>query len=103
MSFAQYKKYTNKLTRLRKITKQQYYFKLFQTYRSDSKKTWKTINELYSKHQKQSSDINSLKLNDGTQTSCPITISNHLMSIFLPLEYQWGMGFGLPIHLSLHL
>jgi len=35
---AQYKKYTNKLARLRKIAKQQYYFKLFQTYRSDSKK-----------------------------------------------------------------
>jgi len=49
---AQYKKYTNKLTRLRKTAKQQYYFKLFQKYRSDSKKTWKTINELYSTHQK---------------------------------------------------
>ena len=53
---AQYKKYTNKLTQLRKIAKQQYCFKLFQKYRSDSKKTWKTINELYSTHQKQSSD-----------------------------------------------
>jgi len=31
-----------------------------------------TINGLYSKHQKQSSDINSLKINDGTKTSCPI-------------------------------
>ena len=35
---AQCKKYTNKLTRLRKIAKQQYYFKLFQKHRSDSKK-----------------------------------------------------------------
>jgi len=35
---AQYKNYTNKLTRLRKIAKQQYYFKLFQKCRSDSKK-----------------------------------------------------------------
>jgi len=59
---AQYKKYTNKLSRLRKIAKQQYYFKLFQKYRSNSKKTWKTINELHSTLQKQSSDINSLKL-----------------------------------------
>ena len=89
---AQYKKYTNKLTRLRKIAKQQHYFKLFQTYRSDSKKTWKTINELYSKHQKQSSDINSLKLNDGTQTSCPITISNTLNEYFSSIGVSMGNG-----------
>ena len=34
---AQYKKYTNKLTRLRKLAKQEYYFKLFQKYSSNSK------------------------------------------------------------------
>ena len=87
---AQYKKYTNKLTRLRKIAKQQYYFKLFQKYRSDSKKTWKT--ELYSTHQKQSSDIISLKLNDGTQTSCPITISNTPNEYFSSIGVSMGNG-----------
>ena len=88
---AQYKKYTNKLTRLRKIAKQQYYFKLFQKY-SDSKKTWKTINELHSTHQKQSSDINSLKLNDATQTSCPISISNTLNEYFSSIGVSMGIG-----------
>jgi len=39
----QYKKYTNKLTWLQKIAKQQYYFKLFQKYRSDSKKHRKLL------------------------------------------------------------
>ena len=62
---AQCKKCTNKLTQLQKIAQQQYYFKLLQKYRSDS---WKTINELHFPHQKQSSDINSLKLNDDTHT-----------------------------------
>ena len=79
---AQYKKYTNTLTRLQKIAKQQYYFMLFKKYTIDSKKTWKTINELHSRHQNQSSDINSLMLNDGTQTSCPISISNTLNDYF---------------------
>ena len=88
----QYKKYTNKLRRLRKIAKQQHYFKLFQKYRSNSKKTWKTINESYSTHQKQSSDINSLKLNDGTRTSCPITISNTLNEYFSSTGVSMGNG-----------
>jgi len=89
---ARYEKYTNKLTRLRKIAKQQYYFKLFQKYRSDCKKTWKTINELYSTHQKQSSDINSLKLNDSTQTSCPTTASNTLNEYFSSIGVSMGNG-----------
>jgi len=89
---AQYKQYTSKLTRLRKIAKQQYYFKLFQKYRSDSKKTWKTINEFHSTHQKPSSDINSLKLNDGTQTSCPISMSNTLNEHFSSIGVSMGNG-----------
>jgi len=89
---AKYKKYTDKLTRLRKIAKQHYYFKMFQKYRSDSKETWKTMNELHSTHQKQSSDINSLKLNDGTQTSCPISISNTLNEYFSSIGVSMGNG-----------
>ena len=40
---AQYKKYTNKLTRLRKIAKQQYYFKLFQNTEAIPKKHGKLL------------------------------------------------------------
>ena len=54
--------------------------------------TWKTINKLHSTHQKQSSDINSLKLNDGTQTSCPISISNTLDEYFSSIGVSMGNG-----------
>ena len=54
--------------------------------------SWKTINELHSTHQKQSSDINTLKLNDGTQASCPISISNTLNEYFSSIGVSMGNG-----------
>jgi len=49
-------------------------------------------NELHSTHQKQSSDINSLKLNDSTQTSCPIRISNTLNEYFSSIGVSMENG-----------
>jgi len=47
---------------------------------------------LYSTHQKQFSDINSLRLNDGTQTIFPITISNTLNEYFSSIGVSMGNG-----------
>jgi len=47
---------------------------------------------LHSTHQKQFSDINSLKLNGGTQTSSPISKSNKLNEYFSSIGVSIGNG-----------
>ena len=51
-----YKKYCNKLTRLKEIAKRNYYNNLFKTCSHDSSKTWSTINNLVSYRNHKSYD-----------------------------------------------
>ena len=49
-----YKSYSNKLIHLKKISKCQYYDKLFNEHRDNKTETWKIINNLISKNKKSS-------------------------------------------------
>ena len=78
------KVYRNKICSLTRISKQQYYFKFFNTNLTNMKKTWEGINNILVRKSRNAKPINSIKNSNigNTVTSDPSEISNIFNSHF---------------------
>ena len=79
-----YKVYRNKICSLMCISKQQYYFKFFNTNLTNMKKAWEGINNILGRKSRNAKAINSIKNSSlgNTVTSDPSEISNIFNSHF---------------------
>ena len=79
-----YKVYRNKICSLMRISKQQYYFKFFNTNLTNMKKTWEGINNILGRKWRNAKPINSIQNSNvgNTVTSDPSEICNIFNSYF---------------------
>lgn len=76
-----YKKFRNKLTRIKEKSKQNYYSEQLQNSKGDSRKTWNVINNVLRKNKKSSNIPSKLEINDKV-LSTPHLILNGLNDHF---------------------
>jgi len=81
---SKYKIYRNRICSLTRISKQQYYFKFFNSNLNNMKKTWEGINNILARKTKNYRVINSIKdpSNDNIVTKDPNRIANVLNKHF---------------------
>ena len=82
-SYEKYKAYRNKLTRLIKNAKKDYYKNLFENCMGDSSKIWEIVNELMNKKKTKSTLPDGLHDENGQLISNPQKIANKLNSHFV--------------------
>ena len=75
ISELKYKEYRNTLNRNIKLAKQSYYINIFTNFKSNTKKIWNTVNQIYKN--KRNSDIKSVK-----QDNISVTDMNQIADIF---------------------
>ena len=76
-----YKKYKNKLNHSLRISKRNYYDKQLDYFKTNTKNTWKILNEVINK-KKRVSKLSSTFIFDNQEISCPFTIANHFCDYF---------------------
>lgn len=83
-----YKVYRNKICSLTRISKQQYFFKFFDTNLTNMKKTWEGINNILGRKSRNAKPINSIKNSSvgNTVTSDPSETNNIFNSHFASVE-----------------
>ena len=76
-----YKKYKNKLNHSLRIAKRNYYDKQLDYFKTNTKNTWKILNEVINK-KKRVSKLSSTFIFDNQEIPCPFTIANHFCDYF---------------------
>ena len=76
-----YKKYTNKLTKVKKLSKKLHFFKEFETMSNNNHKLWQTINNLLPSKLLNSSTPKVIKVGD-VKVDNPTDIANHFNEFF---------------------
>ena len=77
-----YKKYSNKLTTIKRIAKQNYYAKMIQSNKNDLSKQWKLINQILERNNKQKATVAKLINEKNEALINNVEICNELNSYF---------------------
>ena len=86
----EYKKYRNKLTKIKTISKKAYYEKMLKTSDKNTSKIWKIINNLSNRKTQEEQFPNQLDINENSFTK-PIDIVNNLNNYFANIGLQTGI------------
>ena len=78
-----YKNYKNKLTKIKRICKKQYYGKLLDNHKNDIKGTWRILNQLIRKKNNTTEYPDVFKNDDGSQVKGNQNIANKFNSFFV--------------------
>ena len=77
-----YKKYSNKLTTIKRIAKQNYYAKMIQSNKNDLSKQWKLINQILERNNKPKATVTKLINEKNESLINNVKICNELNSYF---------------------
>ena len=78
-----YKKYSNKLTSIKRIAKQNYYTHMIQLNKNDLSKQWRLINQILEKNNKQKASTTKLINEKNESLISNVGICNNLNSYFI--------------------
>ena len=92
-----YTKYRNSYYQLKRAAKRIYYRNLFNEYKYDARKTWKTIKTIIGRTNDKSSITQSFTINDNT-VSDPNTIADNFCEYFTNIGPQFANNIPTPIH-----
>lgn len=95
-----YKAYRNKLNSTIKQLKQSYYIGIFTNFKNDTKKIWKTVNQLYNKTGK-SNDINHI-IHNNKNITVPIDIANCFNEFYTNIPFDLNNNLPPPTTDPLH-
>ena len=77
-----YKRYKNKLNHSVRIAKSLHYTKKLERLKSDTKATWRVLNEIINKKKSKTKFPSSFKVDDNTEISDPVEIANRFCDYF---------------------
>ena len=77
-----YKRYKNKLNHSVRIAKSLHYAKKLERVKSDTKATWRVLNEVINKKKSKTKFPSSFKVDDNTEISEPVEIANRFCDYF---------------------
>ena len=89
-----YKKYSNKLTSIKRIAKQNYYAHMIQLNKNDLSKQWRLINQILEKNNKHKASITKLIYEKNESLTSNVEICNNLNSYFINIGQK--MAFKIP-------
>ena len=92
-----YTKYRNSYNQLKRTAKRIYYRNLFNEYKYDARKTWKTINTIIGRTNDKSSITQSFTINDNTDSD-PNTLADNFCEYFTNIGPQFANNIPTPIH-----
>ena len=77
-----YKNYKNNLSRLIRVAKRPYYDKKFEENKTNTKQTWKYLNDIINKKKNKPNRINTFLSQDNGEISDPLEIANRFCHFF---------------------
>ena len=78
-----YKKYSNKLTSIKRIAKQNYYAHMIQLNKNDLSKQWRLINQVLERNNKHKASITKIINEKNESLTSNVEICNNLNSYFI--------------------
>ena len=81
-----YKKYSNKLTSIKRIAKQNYYAHMIQLNKNDPPKQWRLINQILERNNKHKASITKLINEKNESLTSNVEICNNLNSYFINIS-----------------
>ena len=80
-----YKKYSNKLTSIKRIAKQNYYAHMIQLNKNDLSKQWRLINQVLERNNKHKASITKIINEKNESLTSNVEICNNLNSYFIDI------------------
>jgi hypothetical protein len=84
-----YKRHKNKLNHSVRIAKSLHYTKKLERVKSDTKATWRVLNEVINKNKSKNKFPSSFKVDDNTEISDPVEIANRFCDYFANIGPNW--------------